>query len=594
MNNKHFLGQSISDFERYDDIGPITAVELRVDEKQSIWSGDKNGYVLEVECPYGTQAMADNILNSVKGKTYKSFRAKNAGLPITAELGDALTVNNVYTMFAYQHLNFGPNNRSEIAAPGSHEAEHEFPYISSTQKELNRLDNGIRSYITKTNEEIVARVEKVENGVTTIYSEIKENLDGIELNYQNLSKNLEDGLTEVNAQIKVGREGNWSIYTAKSEFTEVINKIIQDIDGINLEYVKKTEVDDKIQTEVTAQIKAGLEGIELDYVKTNELGKKVQSLITAKDTGINLITTSYEGTETLSASIVMTYNNIQIASQQISFTGAVTFNSLDNALNPKNGMSSSTVINGGLIKTGSIDADLITTGRLDSEYLNLYGPLAVYETSRRKDLTGFLGSVEGQAINEDGSVRTTYGIGIMAPGDASNKEDVEQGNINYYGGSCICTNSGARLTFGTDMFGQTCTIACVGSNKGMHCYSSQVMEVFSDKRLKNSIEYNILEKYEGFYKSLKPCRFKMNNEKEGKYKIGFVAQDVKNSLKLNRLELSDFSGLSQFDPKNPEEEGIYTLGYSEFISLNTSMIQHLMKEVEFLKNEIKDLRGIRQ
>lgn len=144
MNNKQYVGRRVSSVEVYDEIGPITGVALLLDEESEILAGDDTGYVLEVNCPYGTQEMADNILAKLAGRTYKGFRAQGAELDPTAELGDGLTVDGNYSMLAYRNVKFGPGHQSEIAAPGESALEHEFSYQSPSKRETNRKINRVR------------------------------------------------------------------------------------------------------------------------------------------------------------------------------------------------------------------------------------------------------------------------------------------------------------------------------------------------------------------------------------------------------------------------------------------------------------------
>jgi hypothetical protein len=109
-----------------------------VDEDIEFVSGDQTGYVLEVTCPYGTQKMADNIMNAFSGHTYRGFRALDSGLDPLADMGDGVTINGVTSMLAYRCAVFGGAHYSEIAAPLDEEVDHEYPYISQTNKELSR------------------------------------------------------------------------------------------------------------------------------------------------------------------------------------------------------------------------------------------------------------------------------------------------------------------------------------------------------------------------------------------------------------------------------------------------------------------------
>ena len=175
MNNKHFIGRQASSHELYDEIGPISGVALIIDNEHEILSGDDSGYVLEIDCKYGTPAMADNILASVTGKTYKGFRTTGAVIDPAAELGDGVTVDGMYSLLAYRRVNFGPGHLSEIAAPGESTLEHEYEYKSPAQRDTDRKLAQTRSYIEKTTEEIRLAVEALDGQ----FSEFKVTLDGV-------------------------------------------------------------------------------------------------------------------------------------------------------------------------------------------------------------------------------------------------------------------------------------------------------------------------------------------------------------------------------------------------------------------------------
>ena len=176
MNNKHFLGKRVSSFEVYDTVGPITGVALLIDDNNEIVAGTDDGYVMEIECPYGTQAMANNLLSSLQGKSYHGYRSEAAELVPEAELGDGITVNNLYSMLAYRSVDFGGGHLSEIAAPGESELEHEYPYKSQAERQIERKIATTRSMITKTAEEI--RLE-VSNELDSLSSNIDVKLDSI-------------------------------------------------------------------------------------------------------------------------------------------------------------------------------------------------------------------------------------------------------------------------------------------------------------------------------------------------------------------------------------------------------------------------------
>lgn len=147
MNQSHFLGKTVHSFKDVGNIGPIAGVAVVIDnehEYTAYANADKSGYILTVECPYGTEQMAKDILAKVSGKVYKGFEATGAKLPIEAELGDSIVVNGTSVFLGYQRLRFGPGHMSDISAPSDNEVDHEYPYTGTAEKvhrvetELNR------------------------------------------------------------------------------------------------------------------------------------------------------------------------------------------------------------------------------------------------------------------------------------------------------------------------------------------------------------------------------------------------------------------------------------------------------------------------
>lgn len=263
--------------------------------------------------------------------------------------------------------------------------------------------------------------------------------------------------------------------------------------------------------------------------------------------------------------------------------GSISFSALDNLTDDINSLNSSlskkmdinpkepdTPIGPNWIYTGTLSADQITAGKIDANYLNLYGEMRVRKT-QGGSTGGYIGYVTGEAYGNDGSVQETEGIGVNAP----------SGGKNYDGGRIVCTDSGARLTYGPDEFGSTTTIACVSK----HCYSSEPMETFSDQRLKCDIIYDLDERFGRFFRALRPCRFKMRDRQDGPQHIGFIAQEMRSALEADGMMMGDLAALSQFSDEG-EEEGIYTVKYGELTALNTAMMQQVMKRLDDLEKQL--------
>lgn len=193
MSTTHDIGKQVSSFEKYDEIGPITAIALLLDDENEIVSGDESGYTLEASCPYGTETMANDLLSALFGKTYKGFRAENAVLTPTAELGDGVTVNGTTSFIAHRIVTFGPGHMSEIEAPGENTLEHEYQWKSPGQKEFDRKIAQTRSLISKTSEKIMLSIEGLD-----------ERVSKIELNEQDITISVSNSETSSTIKLMAG------------------------------------------------------------------------------------------------------------------------------------------------------------------------------------------------------------------------------------------------------------------------------------------------------------------------------------------------------------------------------------------------------
>lgn len=116
-------------------------------------------------------------------------------------------------------------------------------------------------------------------------------------------------------------------------------------------------------------------------------------------------------------------------------------------------------------------------------------------------------------------------------------------------------------------------------------HASEEILIDSDCRIKDSISYN-LDKYDDFFLSLKPTRFKYKKGTSGRMHLGFIAQDVEHAMLDAGLTSIDLAALVK-DPVNEVlDDGItdfrYGIRYGEFIALNIHMTQklyHLVMEL---------------
>ena len=117
---------------------PYTGVKLWYDDENGYFAGDETGRVLEADCPWATQAMADNILQNIKGFVYQPFEAEDALIDPAAELGDGVGIGGIYGVLASSSITLDSLCAADIGAPENDELEYEFPYLSPTQRALKR------------------------------------------------------------------------------------------------------------------------------------------------------------------------------------------------------------------------------------------------------------------------------------------------------------------------------------------------------------------------------------------------------------------------------------------------------------------------
>ena len=138
MNQQFRIGNSVSALSLFEPLPPVSKVRVFWDEENAFEAGDDSGYVVDLFCPWGTKEMAEEILAAGLGYQYKAYEAADAQLPVSAELGDGISIGGIYGLFADRVLEVGPGNLSVVKAPGENEIDHEYPYLTKTEREMLR------------------------------------------------------------------------------------------------------------------------------------------------------------------------------------------------------------------------------------------------------------------------------------------------------------------------------------------------------------------------------------------------------------------------------------------------------------------------
>lgn len=107
----------------------------------------------------------------------------------------------------------------------------------------------------------------------------------------------------------------------------------------------------------------------------------------------------------------------------------------------------------------------------------------------------------------------------------------------------------------------------------------------SDRNQKENIQ-SLSTIYNNLFDSLNPVLFNFKDDKDKKLHLGFIAQEVANSLQTISLTPNSFGGYYHTTENSDE---FYGLIYSEFIALNTWQIQQLKARVLELEAKVNEL-----
>lgn len=154
------LGKRAADLSVSAQFAPLSGVEIIIDQDTSVFAGDRTGRVLTFENPWGTQAQAENILAAVLGFQYQPFRASSALLSPAAELGDAVSINGIYSGVYALTRKFSPLMEADVSAPQDEEVDHEYPYESKKDRGITRRFSAMESEFVLQANQIAAKVSQ--------------------------------------------------------------------------------------------------------------------------------------------------------------------------------------------------------------------------------------------------------------------------------------------------------------------------------------------------------------------------------------------------------------------------------------------------
>ena len=146
--------------------GETTTEKVEVENSYS--AGDDSGRVLELDCPWGTQAMADAILRQVEGYSYQGATVDAAQITPAAELGDVVICDGIGFSLSSINVSYTGDYLPTIGAPADEEVDYEYHYESQTERKLSRkVSLGDSYYGFKVTKENGIEVVNIVDGTET-------------------------------------------------------------------------------------------------------------------------------------------------------------------------------------------------------------------------------------------------------------------------------------------------------------------------------------------------------------------------------------------------------------------------------------------
>lgn len=122
-------------------------------------AGDRTGTVLEITNEWGSQAQADAIYRKIRGFKYQGYKADGTRIDPSSEIGDAITVSDIYGGVFGKYTTYGRHIVTDLEAPSKEEVEHEFQIQSPTNRQYERFTRSVRASLSITASKIAAEVE---------------------------------------------------------------------------------------------------------------------------------------------------------------------------------------------------------------------------------------------------------------------------------------------------------------------------------------------------------------------------------------------------------------------------------------------------
>lgn len=154
------LARRVSQVDVSPQFDNYSKVVIHVSDDTTYVAGNDTGRTLEIDNPFGTQAMANNMLQSLTGYQYQPYEAQGALLDPAAEIGDAVNMRGAYGGIYTRERTFGRLMKADVSAPHDEEINHEYQFETPEERKFTRQINDVKASLIIANDNIEAKVSQ--------------------------------------------------------------------------------------------------------------------------------------------------------------------------------------------------------------------------------------------------------------------------------------------------------------------------------------------------------------------------------------------------------------------------------------------------
>lgn len=166
-------------FEKAEQFDGFSKVVIIVSDEIEYSAGTDTGRTLTLNCHWGTQEIANNILQSIKGFQYQPMTAENALVDPSVEIGDGISANGVYSGVYSLETKFNSNLPTTVSAPADEELYEEHTYVPKSEREVTRKFLEFQSQFRIQDGKISAEVEERKSDTKSIRATLSVQADQI-------------------------------------------------------------------------------------------------------------------------------------------------------------------------------------------------------------------------------------------------------------------------------------------------------------------------------------------------------------------------------------------------------------------------------